>query len=66
VVACDDCDILTARVALLRRADAAYAICLQRDQYNRCTVGQMNWVPSVRVIVMVPCFLSLSMPRVPC
>ena len=25
---------------------AAYASCLQRDQYGRCTVGQFNWVPS--------------------
>lgn len=26
---------------------AAWAMCLQRDQYGRCTVGQFNWVPGV-------------------
>lgn len=24
---------------------AGYASCLQRDQYRRCTVGSLNWVP---------------------
>jgi hypothetical protein len=25
---------------------AGYALCLQSDQWGRCTVGQFNWVPS--------------------
>ena len=29
------------------RSIAAYAACLQRDQYGRCTVGLFNWVPAV-------------------
>jgi hypothetical protein len=37
--------IVTARPSPFA-AVAAYATCLQRDQYGRCTVGRFNWVPS--------------------
>ena len=26
---------------------AGFAVCLQRDQWNRCTVGWFNWVPAL-------------------
>ena len=26
---------------------AGYALCVQQDQFGRCTVGQFNWVPEV-------------------
>ena len=39
---------------------AAYALCLQRDQFGRCTVGQINFVPKVSKLASfrrVPKFL---------
>jgi hypothetical protein len=37
--------LVTARPAPFAQV-AAYATCLQRDQYGRCTVGRFNWVPN--------------------
>eukprot|EP01138_Halocafeteria_seosinensis_P001181 gb/GECG01001208.1/.p1 GENE.gb/GECG01001208.1/~~gb/GECG01001208.1/.p1 ORF type:complete len:1178 (+),score=114.14 gb/GECG01001208.1/:1-3534(+) len=38
--------IMTARPAPFSSV-AGYASCLQRDQYQRCTVGQFNWIPDL-------------------
>jgi hypothetical protein len=40
--------IVTARPSPFA-AVAAYASCTQRDQYGRCTVGVLNWVPSALI-----------------
>jgi hypothetical protein len=38
--------IMTARPSPFS-AIAGYALCLQYDQFHRCTVGQFNWVPGI-------------------